>query len=269
MTRVLSAAVLGGLLYVTIWYLPSWATAAMALAAAALGGWELARMAAQAGAAVPAVFVASAALVLAAAFLVDARVMVGGSGGALAMATLALVVAAGVISLSLGAPGPSTLPRAAVLVMAPVYVGLPLGAIAWVQWVRGPGPLTWLLVIVAVSDSSQYYAGRRFGRLKLAPAVSPAKTREGAVGGLIGAAIAGGLLARLWLPQWPVWTTVVVAIALAIFGMAGDLFESLLKRGVGVKDSSALIPGHGGILDRIDSHLFAAPVFYLFVRWLG
>jgi phosphatidate cytidylyltransferase len=155
------------------------------------------------------------------------------------------------------------------MTMAPLYVGLPLGAIAWIQWAVGPGALTWVLVVVAVSDSSQYYTGRAFGRTKLAPLVSPAKTREGAIGGLMGAGVAGLLLAPLWLPGMTLIMAASVAVALALVGIAGDLFESLLKRSVSVKDSSALIPGHGGVLDRIDSHLFAAPVFYLIVRYFA
>ena len=108
--------------------------------------------------------------------------------------------------------------------------------------------------------------GRAFGRRKLAPLVSPAKTIEGALGGLIVAAIAGALLARYLLPmQLSPAAAAGCALLLAGFGIAGDLFESLLKRSAGVKDSSNLIPGHGGILDRIDAYLFAAPVFYF---WL-
>jgi phosphatidate cytidylyltransferase len=155
------------------------------------------------------------------------------------------------------------------MVMAPIYVGLPLAAIVWVQFVFGPKATTGLLVTMAVSDSAQYYTGRGLGRRKLAPAISPAKTVEGAAGGLVAAAVLGALFGPLALPEVGRFAAALLAAGLAIFGMAGDLFESLLKRSVGAKDSSALIPGHGGVLDRIDSYLFAAPIFYLVLRYLS
>src|SRR4030095_1881521 len=120
--------------------------------------------------------------------------------------------------------------------------------------------------VIALSDSAQYYTGRAFGRRKLSPLISPAKTIEGALGGLLVAAHAGALLGPSLLPvPLSLAAAAGCALLLAGFGIAGDLFESLLKRSAGVKDSSNLIPGHGGILDRIDAYLFAAPVFYF---WL-
>ncbi len=121
---------------------------------------------------------------------------------------------------------------------------------------------------IIVSDSAQYYTGRAFGRRLLAPAISPKKTVEGAIGGVLfgGAAmVLGGL--RVF-PVASVPMLVLMSAAVVALGIVGDLFESLLKRSAGVKDSSSLIPGHGGVLDRIDSWLFAGPVFYVFVRYL-
>jgi len=92
---------------------------------------------------------------------------------------------------------------------------------------------------------------------------------EGAIGGLVAAAVAGALVGPRVMPEMSWMTAAGVGLSLAIAGIAGDLFESLLKRGAGVKDSSSLIPGHGGVLDRIDAQLFAAPVFYLFLRHLA
>jgi phosphatidate cytidylyltransferase len=124
------------------------------------------------------------------------------------------------------------------------------------------------MLTIVVSDSAQYYTGRAFGRRPLAPSISPKKTREGAVGGLIfgtAAMVLGGL--RVF-PAAPLAILVLSAATVVVLGIVGDLFESLLKRSAGVKDSSALIPGHGGVLDRIDSWLFAGPVYYVFVRYL-
>jgi len=101
----------------------------------------------------------------------------------------------------------------------------------------------------------------------LAPIISPKKTIEGAIGGFAGGMLAMALIGRWWLPGWPLlWRLGLGAVVVAV-GIVGDLFESLLKRSVGMKDASNVIPGHGGVLDRIDALLFAAPVFYLFVRY--
>lgn len=121
--------------------------------------------------------------------------------------------------------------------------------------------LLWLFVLVAVADVGAYFAGRAWGRRKLAPVVSPGKTWEGALGGaLLSALVCGGALALWGLLSW-FWAA--ATLALIVVAVFGDLLESLLKREAGVKDSGALLPGHGGVLDRIDSALAALPVFAL------
>ena len=277
MTRVLSAVVIAALLLATIWFLPPWATVVLAIAGAVLAGGEVAGLASHltshsgshSGAAVPPAFVGAAAGLVTFSTAVGPTMTGAPSGDTFVAVALALVVAAGVITLALGPPSPAAFTRAATMMFAPLYVGLPLGALVWIHAHHGAGPTTWLIAVIAVSDSAQYYSGRAFGRRKLAPAVSPAKTVEGAVGGLIVVAIAGGLLAPSLLPEVSPVVAAGLAELLALFGIAGDLFESLLKRSAGVKDSSQLIPGHGGVLDRIDSHLFAAPIFYLFLRYVA
>ena len=102
-----------------------------------------------------------------------------------------------------------------------------------------------------------------------APAVSPAKTLEGAAGGVVVAAVSGATLGQMWGGVASPLEGLVLGVVMAAAGIAGDLFESLLKRSAGVKDSSALIPGHGGALDRIDAYLFAVPVYVLFLRYVG
>ena len=176
-----------------------------------------------------------------------------------------LLAAAAVLT---GAPGPGALSNTAAALFAVLYIGLPLGAIAAVRAIGGREAVILLVVTIVVSDSAQYYTGRAFGRTPLAPTISPKKTREGAIGGVIlgsAAMIAG---ARLIFPAAHVAVVAISAVTVVVLGIFGDLFESMLKRSAGVKDSSALIPGHGGILDRIDSWLFAGPAYYLFVRYL-
>jgi phosphatidate cytidylyltransferase len=233
---------------------------------AALAGRELAGLAEARGIHLPAAFVPAAAAVASLSVASISWSTTSDADAALIVA-MGLVLAAGAISLVAGPPEPSTIARAAVLVMAPMYVGLPLGVFAWVQSTAGPAMVTWLVAVIAVSDSAQYFAGRAFGRRKLAPLVSPAKTVEGAVGGLVVVAIFGAATAQtIGIVSPP--GGALLAVGLAGAGIIGDLFESQLKRSAGVKDSSTLIPGHGGVLDRIDSHLFAAPAFYLCARYL-
>lgn len=268
MVRVLSAAVLVALLIVTIWWLPSWATIALAILAAAMGGAELAGLARAAGVQAPALWAVLAAGLTCAAF---AHQGVGGSSGVTLLGAVLMAIAVGGGAMTLGAtpPGPDAFGRPATMALAAVYVGVPLGAAAWIRETAGAAPITWLIAVIALSDTAQYYTGRLVGRRKLAPVVSPGKTVEGAIGGFVVAAIAGPLLARYWLPSAPVAEAAVLAAMLAGFGMAGDLFESLLKRSAGVKDSASLIPGHGGVLDRVDALLFATPMFYLYLRTIG
>jgi phosphatidate cytidylyltransferase len=124
------------------------------------------------------------------------------------------------------------------------------------------------LAVAWIADTAAYFAGRRWGRRKLAPSISPGKTTEGALGGLIFGASAMTAGGRWVFPETPSMTLLGVSAVVVAAGMIGDLFESLVKRSAGVKDSSNLIPGHGGVLDRIDSWLFAGPMFYLFTRYL-
>jgi phosphatidate cytidylyltransferase len=148
---------------------------------------------------------------------------------------------------------------------------------AWcaLGWLHGSGPNghLWLFVALAIvwaADTGAYFAGRRYGKRKLAPRISPNKTIEGVLGGLacgllvalVFAPFAGATLAQLPLAG-------LAALVAVGFSVVGDLFESLLKRHVGAKDSGDLIPGHGGILDRIDGVIAALPVFALAKAWLG
>jgi phosphatidate cytidylyltransferase len=130
------------------------------------------------------------------------------------------------------------------------------------EWVLLTLTLTWF------GDTGAYFAGRAFGRHKLYPAVSPGKTREGAVGGLAGSILAV-VIAKAWYLggtlAW--WDCVALAIPAGALGQMGDLCESLIKRSYGVKDSGFIIPGHGGILDRVDAVLFSAPVVFAYAAW--
>jgi phosphatidate cytidylyltransferase len=134
---------------------------------------------------------------------------------------------------------------------------------------EGPGYVLMALMFAWMADSGAYFAGRAFGRTKLYEAVSPKKTREGFVGGLMGAVV-GAFLAHFWyLPSIPLGHAVALSLVCACLGQFGDLVESLVKRSTNVKDSGHILPGHGGLLDRIDGLLFVAPLVYLYAVWFG
>jgi phosphatidate cytidylyltransferase len=154
----------------------------------------------------------------------------------------------------------------AVLLFGVLYVGLTLGTLLSTRSLpEGEWLIFFLFLVTWAGDAGAYYAGMTLGRHKLAPVVSPNKTIEGLVGGLL-LALVVALLARAWfLPSFSPADCLVSALLLTGAGVAGDLTESVLKRSAGVKDSGGIIPAHGGMLDRLDSLLFAAPAFYYYV----
>jgi len=121
-------------------------------------------------------------------------------------------------------------------------------------------------ILIWVSDSFAYFTGKALGRHPLAPSISPKKTIEGTIGGIIFSALASLLFSHLY--SWHPFPTFITGLAVGIMGQLGDLVESMLKREIGVKDSSSLLPGHGGILDRFDSLIFAGPTVYYFLNLL-
>jgi phosphatidate cytidylyltransferase len=129
---------------------------------------------------------------------------------------------------------------------------------------HGPYVLLYLFVIIWGADSGAYFAGKKFGKRKLAPQVSPGKTYEGMIGALLTTLILSPGLCLLYVKPYPeMYMVITLVIVTVLFSILGDLFESMLKRNVGIKDSGRLIPGHGGLLDRIDSLTAAAPIFAL------
>jgi phosphatidate cytidylyltransferase len=272
--RVISGAVLLAGVLAAIWFLPPIYLLGITVIVALLAFREYADLAARAGATVskPAAGMATA-LSCAAAGVPGLPVEVALIGATLGLAAvvLASAMAGGqsgeAAACAAAAHGTQALHDAAASAFAPLYLGLPLGLLAATRWTLGKEATLLLILSVAASDTTQYYTGRWFGRHLLAPVVSPKKTVEGAIGGFVGGALALGVIGHWWLPYVTLPWRVGLGLAIVAVGIVGDLFESLLKRSVGVKDASAVIPGHGGVLDRIDALLFAAPVFYVFVRY--
>jgi phosphatidate cytidylyltransferase len=149
------------------------------------------------------------------------------------------------------------------------YVGWLLSYVLLLRLLTdGPSYVFYIFGVVWLGDAAALVSGTLMGRHKLAPTISPHKTIEGAVGGLLGS-VFGAIVGGLWLPgQFTMMQCLAVGIMLAVFGQLGDLSESLLKRSTGIKDSGVLIPGHGGILDKIDGILFGAPALYYYVLYI-
>jgi phosphatidate cytidylyltransferase len=160
--------------------------------------------------------------------------------------------------------------RLAWLIAGPFYVGGLLASLGRIH--HGERGGAWVLLAMWIawsSDTGAYFAGRFFGRHKLAPRVSPAKTIEGAIGGLL-ASLTGAFAAHFWfMPTLPLLDALVLAAVANVFGQAGDLVESLVKRSTGVKDSGNILPGHGGMLDRVDALMFTATACWVYTQWLG
>jgi phosphatidate cytidylyltransferase len=152
---------------------------------------------------------------------------------------------------------------------AAIYVGVPLGLLVALHARYGSRVTLLLIATVAVSDTAQYYTGRTFGRRPLAPAISPKKTVEGALGGVVFGTLFVAVAGARALPAVSIAQLAVLGGAAVALGICGDLFESQIKRQAGAKDSGALIPGHGGVLDRIDALLFVTPVFALYLGVLA
>ena len=275
LTRRILFALAGAPVTVAIVYFGGWVLAAALGAVAAIGAWELYRMASTAGSNP----MASSGIVLAAAIplLVHAHYLGVFTLSLTGAAVIFLALIASVIWLR-GAEG-RPLVAVSVTLFGAFYAALvtfiyPLryhdyavGAIAGTALVMFPIGVTW------GTDIGAYAFGRMFGKRKLMPSVSPGKTVAGAIGGVVASvASCWFYVAVILRPLGHLSLTplgmLVFAIAISVAGQTGDLAESLLKRDAGVKDSSSLLPGHGGILDRFDSLLFALPVAYLIIGFL-
>jgi phosphatidate cytidylyltransferase len=260
--RIVTAAVLIALLLAVLFWLPAGATVALLTLVVLMGAWEWSAFLKWTHPRARAAYVALIAFLLPLAWVLT-RTPAGLKallGVALLwwLAALAWIVVAPrrVTSWSAGLAG--------LLSLVPAWLALTRLRL---QTAHGAEWVLFALVLVWVADIGAYFCGRRFGRRRLAPTVSPGKTWEGALGGLVASgivAVAGGAWFRLPLEQF-----LVLCLAAVVFSIVGDLTESLLKRFAGMKDSGTLFPGHGGVMDRIDSVTGAVPVLLLGLTFLG
>jgi phosphatidate cytidylyltransferase len=263
MIRVASGAVLVLVTIAAVWFAPPWLLFLIAEGLLLLALREYRDLVVALGFTAPWLAAGTLAMVCCAAVAVAPP----GRGADAAIAVLMIgVVVIGTVSLFRWRGGTDALATAAIGLFPAVYLGFPIGAMLAIRERLGAPGLFLLMVTIIASDTAQYYTGRAFGRRPLAATISPKKTIEGAVGGVVvGTAVLA--TAGAWWLTAPLAVGLPARLALGAIvvaaGIAGDLFESLLKRSAGIKDSSSLIPGHGGILDRIDALLFAAPVYFV------
>lgn len=267
--RARSAAILIPPLLIALW-LGGWAIVLVVGIAVVLAGWEAFRLLTQAGHhSLPLLGIVLAVVV---ALGDSVKELPGGSGILLAGLGIVLVGVGALTRLD---------PREGLAIFATttfgaLYVGL-LGFVVRLTAADAPvdpnallgflgagrGWILALVLVVWAFDTAAYFTGRQYGRHPFMAHISPSKTQEGVVGGLVAAAIVGALFVALLGRPWP--AGLVFGLLVGAAAQAGDLAESMVKRAAGAKESGTLIPGHGGILDRVDSFLFAAPVAYFYV----
>ncbi len=255
LTRVISALILAPLVLLDIWFGGLWLDGLMVVAAG-LMGWEWARICGEGRIGL------GGALSILALIGVPVAFALGISQHALSELLIGTAAAAAATALS----RPRQVPW---IGLGTLYIGLACLSFLWLRAVpvEGRALVFWLLAVVWATDIGAYFAGRGIGGPRLAPAVSPNKTWAGLIGGMLSAGLVGVAAARLL--AWDPVLLVAGGMALAVVAQGGDLLESWCKRRFGVKDSSHIIPGHGGILDRVDGLLAVFPVAFLYIWVVG
>jgi phosphatidate cytidylyltransferase len=260
--RIITAVVLAAVLFTVALWLPAPWTAVVLTALMLAGAWEWSALLRLRSQALRALYLAFLAAMMPVVWHVTATPE--GRDIVLISAVLWWVVALAWIAFAPQVVAPWSAALAGLLALLPAWIALvrlrldvPNGA----QW------MLFTLILVFAADIGAFFAGRRFGRLRLAPVVSPGKTWEGVLGGTAAGALVA-VLGGAWFGV-PLHTFLPLCLAAVGFSIVGDLTESLLKRFAGVKDSGTLFPGHGGVMDRIDSVTGAAPVILLGLTVLG
>lgn len=256
--RLYTAAALIPAVYVIIAYLAPWALTLLLIAVGSIALLELYRLS----------FQSRLNRLLSGVGLAAFVVILARSHLSLSLPEL-LIAGALVVTMAVFFVAPSVEPRwkdALIILFGVLYVGFPLSTVVSTRSLpSGEFLILFLAVVTWASDTGAYYAGTLWGKHLLLPSISPKKTVEGVLGGLA-LAVMAALLAQQWFAaQLTLSDAVILGILLTIAGLIGDLFESVIKRRTGVKDSGGILPGHGGMLDRLDSLLFTAPTFYYYV----
>ena len=157
------------------------------------------------------------------------------------------------------------LPSSGIAVLATLYVGMLAGSLIRLRNdfpIEGPKLVFFLLIVVWMGDTGAYYFGKSFGKHRMSPRISPKKTIEGGIGGIVTSIASAIAIHFTFFPQFPLLHAAIAGLVLSVTGVIGDLAESMWKRSADVKDSGTLLPGHGGFLDRFDSVFYATPILY-------
>jgi phosphatidate cytidylyltransferase len=260
--RVYTVLLVVPLLYGAIRYLPPFAFSCMVAVAGCLALYELYRLCFQN---------ASAPVAVGIGLLGCIGLILRPHEPALLQPGLLVTVAALLsIPVLMQTPLRDSVRDAATVLTGMLYIGLTLSYLVSVRLLpQGELLVFFLLLVTWAADTAAYYVGTLCGRRPLAPRISPKKTVEGLIGGLVGATIIAYAARWSFMPEFSGMDTLALAVFLTFAGLWGDLVESAFKRSVGVKDSGGLLPGHGGMLDRLDSLLFTAPAFYYYVVFMG
>jgi phosphatidate cytidylyltransferase len=261
MIRILTAAALLPVLWLAIKRAPAWVFVAVAALVVGLAAWECYALLAARGARPLRLLGLAGSVAVTLSFAVGSPVLAP-------CLPLALVTMAATVFAMWRRDDPASMLETTSATLFPVlFVGLAFGYPVGLRVLPGEDGtdlLLLLLVCVMASDTAAFYVGTLFGRHRLAPVLSPKKSWEGAAGGVL-ASVGAALLAHVWFYQrLPVVHAFALGLLLGVAGIAGDLAESMVKRAAGAKDSSAILPGHGGLLDRTDSLLFAGPLLYYY-----
>lgn len=265
MKRHLSAAVFVPLFLAVVLLCPAWVLALLVALGVAQAALEMARLAERCGLQVQRPLAVAAGMAACFLFLRPEE-----TAEWLLMLVLVACALAVLGGLRMGQPPHRALASSAGTVFTVLYPGVLMSFLVGLRVAEGELGRQLLLFLIAViwmSDAGAYYIGKLLGRHKLSPRLSPNKTVEGALGGLLFATLTAVAWRHFFLPELSVWAPALAA-GLALVGILGDLAESAMKRGAGVKDTAAVVPGHGGVLDRMDSLLLAAPLFYHVYPWV-
>lgn len=259
--RLYTAAVLIPLVYVIIVLLPAWALTLLLIGVGSIALQELYRISFQSRTNRP----------LLAVGLVAFALILAHTHVALSLTEVLIASAIGLVIAMFFVQGTRVRRWTDTLTtfLGLLYIGVTLSTVVSVRSLpAGEWLALFLAVVTWASDSGAYYAGTLWGKHLLIPSISPKKTVEGVFGGLL-LAILAALVAQVWFTsQLSSTDALLLGILITISGLVGDLFESVIKRRQGVKDSGGILPGHGGMLDRLDSLLFTAPTFYYYVTWV-
>jgi phosphatidate cytidylyltransferase len=282
--RLVTAAILIPLVVAAVWYGPNWLVAGLAAIIAVLALLEFFAMGARAGLHAYKYWTCFTALAIFAQQWYAARsasiarlgdLLYNARSPQVTLELILFVFLLGAAAIALGSRRPlsEVFVSVSVSVAGLVVVVLPFSAVVRLHGVDIPGPqplgpqlLLFALVLVWVGDSAAYFAGRGFGKWKMSPRLSPNKTWEGAGANLLGSLLVGAVFGY-WIGIAPAHILAMAALG-SVAGQVGDLFESAFKRSADVKDSGAILPGHGGILDRIDALIFAAPAVWYYFQWV-